>query len=401
MKIAFLTPFLPLPADTGGKIRTYQILRTLIAKHDVFILTLSNNTSQDSIRTLESSGASVFCFDGTFSNETRKFTGIPDHVSAFRDPVLFQRFQEQIEKIQPDLIFCDETVMADYVPNLPKVKRVLSIQNIDHFRSWDVFCNLPWGRNRAQWKRKAKALREYWRLRDYCRAIFRRPWDQVITCSEKDSSVVQKISTGLTTQIVPNGVDCDFYRMTPPKASNTYRLAFVGSMFYPPNIDGVLYFFDQIYPIVKKEIDPISVTIIGHHPPPEILALTKSHSEVVVTGSVPDVRDYLKEADTVIVPLRQGSGTSLKVLEAMASSRPVIATQVGSRGLDLRDGKDLLVAETAKAFAEALVDLRENPDRAKHISESALERVQRYDWSVLTSGLEQSLASLLNDSPST
>jgi glycosyltransferase involved in cell wall biosynthesis len=148
-----------------------------------------------------------------------------------------------------------------------------------------------------------------------------------------------------------------------------------------PNEDAISYFTQQILPLIRKSIPDVSITVVGRNPSPKLQELGRRDSSVTVTGRVEDVRPYIERAATYIVPLRIGGGTRLKIYEAMAMERAVVSTSVGAEGLPLTSGKEILIADTPAAFAEAVVNLLANPDTARELATRAANTVrEQFGW---------------------
>jgi len=157
---------------------------------------------------------------------------------------------------------------------------------------------------------------------------------------------------------------------------------FIGNMEYRPNIDAVLYFCEQILPLIKTEIPQAELYIVGLNPGPEVLAL--AGPGVYVTGPVADVRPYYSQCAACIVPLRAGGGTRLKILESMSLGRPVVSTSIGCEGLDVQNGEHLFIADTPQDFASKVLQLLGDENTRNHIVRRGRELVeQQYDWDVL------------------
>jgi glycosyltransferase involved in cell wall biosynthesis len=191
-------------------------------------------------------------------------------------------------------------------------------------------------------------------------------------------------------EVVPNGVDTQYFS---PVASiiaerNPY-LVFTGAMDYPPNMDAATWFCHEILPVLQKKIHQLELKIVGKNPHPQILELGKRKG-IQVTGTVPDIRSYVAGALALVVPLRSGGGTRLKILEAMALERPVISTSIGAEGLAVTPGTDILIANDAQQFVEQVQMLAKSPETSKRLGKAGRRLVtEKYDWRVCLSGLER------------
>lgn len=198
-------------------------------------------------------------------------------------------------------------------------------------------------------------------------------------CSERDRQTMLAHNPQARVAVIPNGVDCQAFT---PAAASGKDLLFVGSMDYHANVDAVLWFVRQIWPEIARRYPEIRFTIAGRRPGPEIQALASDR--IHVTGTVDDVRPYYAAARAVIVPVRVGSGTRLKILEAMAIGVPVISTPLGAEGISVTNGKDILLVDSDTAMTEAVGKLF--ADDALHRQLACAARklvVENYDWNLI------------------
>jgi sugar transferase (PEP-CTERM/EpsH1 system associated) len=243
-----------------------------------------------------------------------------------------------------------------------------------------------------------------WRLVQQVRAREReivRSYSRVIAVSEIDRAALQRLVPRKPVDVIPNGVDVEYFGAVGSSASGGWAdsdsIVFTGHMLYVANIDAMKYFVAEIWPLIRGRRPEVQLHIVGGDPTAEVEALGERDG-VSVFGSVPDVRPYLAAGSVAIVPLRLGAGTRLKILEALAAGRPVVSTSLGAEGLDLRDGHDLLLADTPLAFAEAVVRLLEQPEEAHRLARQGRETVSaRYSWQSIT----QTFSSLLQDTLAT
>ena len=205
-----------------------------------------------------------------------------------------------------------------------------------------------------------------------------------VVCSDRERALLLQRNSQARVAVIENGVDTAAFQMASPAESDAEprrRLVFVGSMNYHANIEGALWFTRSIWPGILKRFPAWKLTIVGANPVPAVLAL-RTEPGVEVTGTVPDVKPYYRDAFAAVVPVRSGSGTRLKILEAMAAGVPVISTPIGAEGLPLSPGKDILLAEQEQEWQAALEELQ-SPDRWIEIAVAAKAYVVRHDWQVL------------------
>ena len=205
--------------------------------------------------------------------------------------------------------------------------------------------------------------------------------------SERERVQLQARRPAAEIHVIPNGVDVQYFGAQEPHfGAPRTNLVFAGSMDYSANVDAVVWFVNDMWPELRRQHPALSFTIIGRDPAPAVRALASDR--VNVTGTVPDVRPYYSGALAAVVPLRIGSGTRLKILEAMAAGIPVISTKLGAEGLDLEDGTHLLLADSAGEMIAAIGRLASSPELWLRLSRCGREVVSRlYDWRALTENL--------------
>lgn len=208
-----------------------------------------------------------------------------------------------------------------------------------------------------------------------------RTYDRVIVCSNEDASALGRLGDGTTApgvRVVPNGVDVAAFRRTEVPAAT--RVLFPGSLAYAPNVDGARWFCAEVWPRVRDAVPGAELMLAGRDPVPEVTALAASPG-VSVHANVPSMAEYFERARVVVVPLRVGTGTRLKALEAMAAGRPVVGTAVGLEGIGADDGTHALVRDDPAAMAAAVVDTLERDELAHALGEAARTHVERsFSW---------------------
>ena len=208
-------------------------------------------------------------------------------------------------------------------------------------------------------------------------------FQHVIAVSENDRSLMTQWVDGDRVTVVPTGVDLAEYRPDPaasdPNASAPL-ITFVGAMDWEPNVDGVEYFCAEVWPSIKAEVPQARFRIVGRNPGRRVQKWASIEASIEVTGRVPSVVEHLRQSVVVIVPLRIGGGTRLKIYEAMAAGRAVVSTTVGAEGLDVHHGRDIMLADDAHSFAQAVIALLRDPELRRRYQTAAAETAARYDW---------------------
>ena len=213
--------------------------------------------------------------------------------------------------------------------------------------------------------------------------------DAVLCCSYDDATFFRNIGCSQVIE-VPNGVDCSYYRIETHPLTDT--LLFMGGTTYPPNEDALKWYFANIHDLVKQKRPQLKFFIIGSKPPKWLLKLALNDKSIVLPGYVDDVRKYIKLSSVCISPMRGGSGTSLKILEYMASSKAVVTTTFGVRGIKYTDGYDIMIADDAIKFANSIVMLMNSKELNIRVSKQARDlMLSSYEWSVIFTNLNQQL----------
>jgi polysaccharide biosynthesis protein PslH len=193
-------------------------------------------------------------------------------------------------------------------------------------------------------------------------------------------------------------VDTQQFKVAPPSSATPPRIVFTGSMDWEPNIDAVEYFCGQIWPRVLAEFPDAIFQIVGRNPFAKVQRLASK--SVQVTGTVPSVTDYLRSATVVIVPLRIGGGTRLKIYEAMAMGKALVSTSIGAEGLAFQNGRDLLLADDASSFADAILLLLRDAPVRRRFEEAAVQQAAQFDWSVVAGQFAEVLQKMTLDNSS-
>jgi len=389
MRILWLKTELLHPLDKGGKIRTFHMLRGLREHAHVTYLTLDDGTAGPDAR----ASAREYCDElitVQFSPPVKRtpayyaamlrnlVSRLPYAVARFRSRAMRQAIARAVRERQVDLVVCDFLVPAVNFPTGVTVPAVLFQHNVEA----------------AIWARHAQVARsfairayigEQWRrMRAFERRECRR-FDHVIAVSESDRDTFRDEYGVTAVSAIPTGVDVDFFRPSPTAVTAPREIVFVGSMDWMPNSDAVTWFATDILPLVRRQVSDASLTIVGRDPTPAVRELAGRVPGVTVTGTVADVRPYLERSALVVVPLRVGGGTRLKIFEAMAMEKAIVSTRIGAEGLPVRDGEELLLADDPPSFAAAVVRLLQDRAMARRLGAGAAARVrQDFGWAVVT-----------------
>ena len=232
--------------------------------------------------------------------------------------------------------------------------------------------------------KKAYLYGQWQKMRRFEKEMCRR-FDCVIAVSAEDREQMKHEYGAEAVFDVPTGVDTGFFRPSGTVQPKPHSLVFTGSMDWLPNEDAIRYFVREIMPLIKTKLPGATLTVVGRNPPAALVDLSKDDPSLIITGRVDDVRPYIEAAAAYIVPLRIGGGTRLKIFEAMAMEKAVVSTTIGAEGLPLTDGVELLLADEAQTFADAVVKVLSDIDYANQLGQRAATVVrENHGWGPVT-----------------
>ena len=393
MKILWVKPGKLLPLDTGGKLRTYNILRNLAATHDLTYLSyyggqrdqayerevLTNLPGTVSVYTAapEAMGsARYFDYLRHFSNPA------PYSISKFAARQVQKLLREWVSQHKFDVAVCDFLASTLNFPDKLVTPTALFQHNVE---------TILWKRKadfEAKWLDRIVSKVEYAKMRRFEPEQTRR-FHHVIAVSETDRETMSPMVGREHISVVPTGVDLRKYRYDPAAPPSGPLVVFTGSMDWAPNIDGVEFFCKEIWPQVLAKIPAARFRIVGRDPQPRVKVLASENVEV--TGTVPSIIDHLREAAVFVVPLRIGGGTRIKIYEGMAMGKATVSTKVGAEGLDVQHGRDILLEDSPAGFANAIVTFLQNEEVRRRYEAAAAATARKYDWSVITEQFVQVL----------
>jgi sugar transferase (PEP-CTERM/EpsH1 system associated) len=387
-----------LPLDTGGKIRSYHMLGKLSCRHDVTFFTFYAEHANDSHGELGRLFTRVISYSlpvsrsksfGDLANYARHFfSGQPYQIVKYCQAKVAVALRELLKRETFDLIVCDFLVAAGIIPwNLPCPK-VLFTHNVEALiwkRHFEVTRSPLWKAiSWREWRTTARAERRYLNLADH-----------VLTVSDADRDCFARLIERAKITVIPTGVDVNFFQ---PAAGEEQlnALVFTGSMDWMPNEDGVFYFVEKILPRIRNQVPDIALLVVGRRPSARLLELSRATAGMQVTGAVEDIRPYVLRGSVYIVPLRVGSGTRLKIFEAMAMGKAVVSTSIGAEGLPVRPGRDIMIADSPDEFALAVVGLLQDHARRGRLGRAARELVvQGHTWDSVGYQLESVLETVV------
>jgi polysaccharide biosynthesis protein PslH len=384
LRILWLKSELLHPVDKGARILTYQVLKHLKSEHEITYLSFvrphdppasfalaveyCHRLVPVTLREAEKFGARFYLELGL-----NLFSRLPYALQKYVSAEMSRAVGRELRARRYDLVVCDSLPLGVNFKPEGRTPAVLFQHNVE---------SVIWERHAAAARgaiRRAYFRAQWRRMRAYERAACRR-FDAVIAVSEVDRDLLREFGARHV-YAMPAGVDTDYFAPDEGAQRAPHGLVFTGSMDWLPNEDGVVWFVERVLPQVRLAVPGVTLTVVGRSPSPKLAALARREPSVVVTGRVEDVRPYVNRAAACVVPIRIGGGVRLKIFEAMAMGRPVISTTVGAEGLPVRDGVDVLLADSPDEFAAATVRALTDEPFARELGRRARARVQAaHSW---------------------
>jgi glycosyltransferase involved in cell wall biosynthesis len=379
--VLLLTQVLPYPPDSGPKVKTWNVLKYLARRHEVTLVSFVRGDQSDDVRHLKQ-----YC---------RAVHTVPMQRGAARDawymarslltgqPFLMMRddrmtMRRLIDRLaaeeQFDVAHADQLNMAQYAARVPGAFKVFDAHNA----LWLLYKRL--------WQTMRPGLRKWllgrdWRLLKEYEGRVCRQFDAVLAVSQEDKTALEEAaSQELDIHVIPIAIDTDEVTVIERKVDPSHILH-IGTMYWPPNIDGVLWFAHEVYPLIRQQRPDVCFDIVGARPPQEMVALDGDRTGINVTGYVADPAPYLERAALMIVPLRAGGGMRVKILNALAQGIPIVSTTLGCEGIAVVPGENILVADEPADFADAVLRLLNEADLAAKLAADGRRLAEeKYDY---------------------
>lgn len=395
MKLLFLANTCPLPATNGLTMRSSSVLSALAGLgHRVFLLSftetdLSSEAERDIARlcyehkVLKADFANVSSPGQYWSRLRSLWRKSPYGLLRYQSAAMRNALVELLKQERFDAIVCDTIDSTIHLPLGLEVPIIVNNHNVEHLI---LERYLPYERNPAKklygWLESKKLRR--WEATACSRGCL------VWVCSGFDRDVLQQLRPNVRFRVVPNAIDTDSYVPSTAVARDPVVL-YSGGMDWYPNRDAVEFFVHQILPELERQVPEVQFVIAGRAPSVEFRRSLERHN-VVFTGTVPDMRPEIVRAAVCVVPLRIGSGTRLKILEAAALSKAVVSTTLGAEGLEFVAEKEILIADDPCAFANRIAELLREPESRAAIGRAARAKViAKYGFDSLRRAIEVSL----------
>lgn len=376
--VLMLTPYLPYPPVSGGRMRTYNLIKHLREDYEITLVCFGRpeETAFDLAPLRDLCEAVVIDRDpspGTLQAAMMSLTSVkPITMRLYGTKAMQAAVMRLIHEKQPQVIHVESFYMMQNLPANNMIPVLLSEPAIEY---------IAWARHAqvaTPWYTRPGIALEAFKMRRTEPHVWARA-DCVGAMSAIDADLIKKAAPSAKLTLTPNGVDTDFFMPSDAVQRDPHTAMYMGDYKYFPNTDAVLYFAESILPLIKAKRPDFHLTLVGKDPSPEIQAL--AGDDVTVTGLVDDTRPYLQRSAVFICPLRSGSGTRFKLMEALACGCPVVSTSLGCEGLGAVDGEHMLIRDDPQTFANAVITLMENPEKGRQIGKAGREWVvQKHAW---------------------
>ena len=398
MRLLFLSIAFPFPATNGLTMRTLSLLESLAALgHEIHLLSFGapKEASRTEVRQICNTVQVVEHSVNSFSRTRDYFrrlrllpSPLPYGSLRYRSASFAQKLKDILREKQIDAIVCDT---LDSTMNLPEhlpVAVVVDNHNVEH-----LIMQRYLGVERS-FVRRSYVWIEYKKLRAWEKAVCSRA-DLVLACSEHDQSVIEEMCPGSTVCVVQNAIDTAAYFPVPSKDDCT--IVYTGGMDWYPNRDAVEFFASKIFPKIRHIVPNARFVVAGRSASDEFRTRIVAIPGVSFTGTLPDIRPAIAEAAVCIVPLRIGSGTRLKILEAAAMAKAIVSTRLGAEGLAFIDQEEICLADEPVEFAGCVAELLRNRYSRTSLGQAARYRVEaQYSYPALQASVREAFNTLTN-----
>jgi glycosyltransferase involved in cell wall biosynthesis len=412
MKLLWLSHLIPYPPKGGVLQRSFYLLRELSKHHEIDLLAFNQKDLiaplykgdierglVDAHQELSKICNVVEFFDIECDSKaagkrllalTSLFSRYPYTINWLRSETFSKALVEKISRESYDLVHLDTISLDIYRPLLGNLPCVLDHHNIESHML------LRRSRQEKSLVKKAYFFQEGVRLQRFEKRVCPEYWGH-ITCSDIDSERLRMITALSDIKTIPNGVDTNFFAPKGLKQDDK-TLVFVGTMSWYPNIEAAFFICNEIMPRLRLLRSGVRLQIIGANPPEQLRKFALKHDDIDVLGFVDEVRDYIEKATVYVCPIMDGGGTKLKILDALAMEKPIIAHKIASEGINVTDGVDILLADQADEYAELIVRLIESSTERVSLGKAARKlALEQYDYTSIGKSLSDYYVKLVGN----
>ena len=389
MKVLMLTPYFPYPLISGGQIRSYNLIKKLAKKHRITLFSFIREEKEKRyIPHLEKfcSKVKVFKRRKAWSPLNILLAGLtpfPFLVAIYYSLTLKRAIKSELQSFDYDLIHAETFYV---MPNIPKTK--IPILLVEQTIEYLVYQNFV--QTIGPWLLKPLLYFDVLKIKFWEKHFWQKA-KSLSAMSTEDKNLIQKmVNKDIRIEVIANGVDIEFFNKTKKTKTHQPTILFVGNFKWIPNLDAVNFLVKDIWPKIKREVKNAKLWIVGQNPTEQIKKLTSLKKDILVDDAVEDIRDAFSKSDILLAPIRNGRGTKYKVLEAMATNTPVVATPIGVEGIEVLDKTNVLIANNATGLAEKTVFLIKNRKFGQALAKEARELVsKKFNWENIAKKLDK------------
>jgi glycosyltransferase involved in cell wall biosynthesis len=392
MKVLLVTQVLPYPPDSGPKVKTWNVLKYLAQCHDVTLVSFVRGDQSAEMQYLKRYCQAVHT--------------VPMRRSVIRDGLAMIRsllsgqpwmmvrddraeMRRLIDRLAAanhfDVVHADQLNMCQYASRVSNAFKLFDAHNA----LWVLYRRLADTMSPGP---KKWLLERDWRLLKRYEGRICHEFDAVTAVIPEDKMALEEAMGGVSDiQVIPITIDTD--EVSPvSRRPDADHVLHVGTMYWPPNIDGVLWFAREIWPLIRAQRPATVFDVVGARPPQQVMALSQNEGGINVTGYVDDLDPYLAQTGVFVVPLRAGGGMRVKILNALAQGLPIVSTTLGCEGIEVTHQRDILIADAPSDFANAVLRVLEDPSLADRLSNNGRRLAETvYDYRIACRPLEKIL----------
>ena len=392
MNILFLSTENPYPPDGGHHLRTFNVLKILASRHKVYFVGFAQDKSEFKyIPEIKKFCETVDIYKVSETGYNRAFFLLACKNVFSKQPLIAQRYfipeaRRRIKQLlvegSIDLVHMDMLALGLYRGILGDTPVILTNHNVESLRIY------RWMQIEKNLAIKCFLFYQYQKLRAFEQRICPE-FDRCIVVSEYDRNYLKNLCGVDNFVVIPNGVDVRYFK---PESGEVRRdhLVWVGGMTGPYNSDAVDFFIEKIWSLLKDKVPGATIDFAGGGPTQMLRNKALEDKSVHVLGFVPDIRPIVHRASVFVAPIRIGSGTKIKILNAMAQAKPVVATTTAAEGIDVTPDENILIADDPEEFAKKILYLFRNEEMRRRIGEKARELMERkYSWDVISENIHK------------
>lgn len=390
MKVILLTQVLPYPPDSGPKIKTWNVIKYLALQNEITLVSFVRGDQSADIAHLRPYCKAIHTIEmkrgplrDIMALICSLFNGQPWMMIRDDRTAMRQLINKLAQQQDFEIAHADQLNMAQYAERVSDTRKVLDTHNA----LWLLYKRLADTMNPGP---KKWLLERDWRLLKRYEGQLCHRFDAITAVSEEDKAALEEAAGHpLQMAVIPIAVDLDELPLV-ERGSQADHVLHFGTMYWPPNIDGITWFLNEVLPIIRQQHPEAIVDLVGSRPPQSLIARGQEDTRINVTGYVPELTPYLETAGVFIVPLRAGGGMRVKILEALARGLPLVTTSLGCEGIAVEHNHHVLIADTPQDFAAAVLRLLTDRPLADQLGQAGRECIKNtYDYRAACKPLDQ------------